>query len=202
MEFKIQLVEEKVKQQQVTSLHLISALAFLGAGAIIFLYNSTITYWGLALLVVAIGILAMVMGRNRWVTRPANNTAFRVVELVIAASLAGYSAMQDWKLPLGIFGVIAAALVFSLYWERKSNAAQYVFVDDNGIALPGVRAKDMQWTGVEKVMLRFGTLSISTTDNHMLQWNVHPVTFDAAAFEQYCTQKIDANRENRRKDDW
>lgn len=202
MEYKIQLVEEKVKQQQVTSLHLISALAFLGAGAIIFLYNSTITYWGLALVVVAIAILAVVMGRNRWVTKPANNTAFRVIELAIAAVLAAYSAFQDWKLPLGIFGVIAAALAFSLYWERKSNSAQYVYVDDNGIALPGARRKDMAWTGVEKVMLRFGTLSVSTTDNHMFQWNVHPVTFDATTFEQYCTGKIDANRENRKKDDW
>lgn len=202
MEYKIQLVEEKVKQQQVTSLHLISALAFLGAGAIIFLYNNTIPYWGLGLIVAAIAILALVMGRNRWVTKPANNTVFRIVELTIALALAGYSAMQDWKLPLGIFGVISAALAFSLYWERKSNSAQYVYVDDNGITLPGVRSKDMRWTGVEKVMLRFGTLSISTADNHMFQWNVHPVTFDATAFEQYCTSKIDANRESRRKDDW
>lgn len=203
MAYSIQLVEEKVKQQQVTALHLISALSFLGAGAVIYVYNAAITYWGLALLIAAIGLLAATIGMNKKITRPAANTVVRIIELLIAIALFSYSALQQWRFPMGIYGVLSVVLIFSLFWERKANSKQYVTVDEHGIQLPGsLRSKAMEWTGVEDVLLRFGVLSISTTDNHRYQWNVHKPEFDAAIFEQYCKTLVDNSRDRRSKDDW
>ncbi len=203
MQYTLQLVEEKVKQQQVTALHLISALAFLGAGGIIFKFNAHITYWGLALFWVGVALLGVTLRMNRFVTAPDNNRLFRVVELLISGALLTYSIMQGWKVPIGLFGVLSAALLFSLFLEDKGNAAQYVTVDDSGMAVPGgVRSKVLEWTGIETVILRFGVLTVNTTDNFRYQWNVHKPDYDTTGFEGFCTAQIEAARPRRGKEDW
>ncbi len=203
MEYKLQLVDEKVKQQQVTALHLITSLAFLGAGAIIFVYNYVITYWGLALLIIALGLLILTIAKNKLVTTPANNTKLRVAELIIALALLGYSISQQWRFPMGMFGVLSSVLAFSLFWERKANAAQFVIVSEEGIDIPaGVRKKLLEWAGVEEVLWRYGTLSIDCTDNHLYQWNVLPATFGQDAFEAFCKAQVAANMHKRPKNDW
>lgn len=203
MQYTLQLVDEKVKQQQVTALHLISALAFIGAGAVIFKFNAQITYWGLALFWAGLALLSVTLKMNRFVTAPDNNRLFRVVEWLISGALLAYSIMQGWKVPIGLFGVLSAALLFSLFLEDKANAAQFVTVDDKGMILPsGIRNKVLEWTGIEKVILRFGVLTVNTTDNFRYQWNVHKPDFDAAAFEQYCSTQVEAARPRRGKEDW
>jgi hypothetical protein len=203
MEYKLQLVEEKVKQQQVTALHLITSLAFLGAGAIIFIYNYVITYWGLALLIVALVLLTLTIAKNKQVTTPANNTKLRIAELIISLALLSYSIMQQWRFPMGMFGVLSAVLAFSIFWERKTNAAQFVIVSEEGIDIPaGVRKKLLEWTGVEEVLWRYGTLSIDCTDNHLYQWNVQPASFDKDTFEAFCKKQVADNLEKRPKNDW
>lgn len=203
MEYTLYLVGEKVKRQQVTALHLISALAFLGAGAIIFTYNNSITYWGLALVLMALLMLVVTIGMNKWVTKPLNNKIFRVVELAMAAGLFAYSVMQLWKVPMGIFGVLSLALLFSLFWERPSNAAQSVVADEKGMVLStGIRNRVFEWTGIDEVLFRFGVLSIGTTDNHRFQWNVQKVPFDADEFERFCNEMIEKNKPLRGKNNW
>ena len=203
MQYTLQLVEEKVKQQQVTALHLISALAFLGAGAIIFKFNAQVTNVGLALLLVAITLMLLTISKNRWLTRPGNNRLFRVVELVISSALFTWSVTQQWKVPMGLFGVLSAALLFSMFWERKSNSVQYITINDNGMILPaGVRSKALEWTGIDTVLLRFGVLTVNTSDNFRYQWNVHKPDFNTTDFEQFCNAQIEAAIPRRAKDDW
>lgn len=203
MEYKLQLVEQKVKQQQVTALHLITSLAFLGAGAIIFIYNYVITYWGLALLILAIGLLVVTIAKNRMVTAPANNTKLRTIELVISLALLGYSIYERWRFPMGMFGVLSAVLAFAVFWERKANVAQYVIISEDGIDIPaGIRGKLLEWPGIEEVLLRFGTLSIDCTDNHLYQWSIQQPSFDKDAFEAFCKQQVAGHLDKRPKNDW
>ena len=203
MVYEIQLVEEKVKQQQVTALHLICSLAFIGTGAIIVAYNYVIEYWGLALLLCGIALLVATMAKNKWVTTPRNNTIIRIVELLIAITVAIYSVSQEWKLPMGIFTVLGAAVAFAIFWEGKLNTPKVVEIDEQGIRLPSTsRKRFIEWVAIEQVLLRFGTLSIDCADNTLFQWNVRESGISQETFESFCATQIEAGRGKRKNDDW
>ncbi|MBC7553694.1 MAG: hypothetical protein H7257_06915 [Taibaiella sp.] len=203
MTYSIQLSDEKVKKHQVTALHLTCALAFTGCGAIMFVYNQDIKWWGASLLAAGIGLLSLTIAKNKLVITTPNSSVFRIAELVISLAIAGYCAINQWKLPVWIFGVLGAAVCFAFFWERASNTMQYVHLGHDGIKLPvESRRRFIQWVDVETVLFKFGTLSIDCTDNKLYQWNVRPAEFDNMEFEDFCSKKIDEYRDKRRKDDW
>jgi len=202
MFYDLPLVEEKVKPHQVTTLHLVSALAFIGTGAIIFVYNYVITYWGLALLIAGVLFLGLTIFKNKWITGSAVNQKTRVAELIIAAGIAAYSAVQHWKFPMGMFSVLTLAILFALYWERKKGSTLYVHVDDKGLRLPVVRRRFIPWVEVDQVLLRFGTLTINLADNHLFQWNIVGSDLDKDLFEAFCHAKVEEYRGKRRNDEW
>ncbi len=203
MEYSIQLIDEKVKRHQVTALHLTSALAFIGAGAIIYVYNFQIKPWGLAILFAGLALGIATIVKNKWVTTPASNLMFRIVELLLALALCGYSAMQHWNLPIGIFGVLAAGIAFAIFWERSSDGKQYIYVSEDGIRLPvDSRKRFLEWVEVNDVIVKFGTLSIDCADNRLFQWNVHNITFDKAAFDSFCFNQIETGKTKRITEEW
>jgi len=202
MVFDLPLVDEKIKPHQVTTLHLISALAFTGTGAIIAVYNYVITYWGVALLIAGILLLGATIFKNKWITSSKVNPAIRIIELIIALTVAIYAATQHWKFPIGMFSVLAAALIFSLYWERKAGSTLFVHVDEKGLRLPVVRRRFVPWVDVEEVLLRFDTLTINLADNHLFQWNIAAANIDSEIFEAFCSAKVEENRGKRRNDEW
>ena len=203
MVYELSLEEVKVKPHQVTTLHLMSAFAFIGAGAIILIYNYIITMWGLALLAIGLLLLALTIFKNRWVTGKHTNTPLRIIELAIALSVGIYSATQHWQFPITIFGILSAALLFGIYWERTSGNVLSVHIDDNGVKIPVIsRQRFLKWTEVEEVVLRFGTLTVNCVDNSFYQWNIADTGIDSATFEAYCNTQVEANRSKRMNDDW
>lgn len=202
MVYDLPLVEEKVKPHQVTTLHLVSSFAFIGAGAIIVIYNYTIPGWGLALLLTGLLMLCMTIFKNKWLTGKKINPAFRVIELLIAIAFCSYSVIMQWKFPIVIFGGLCAALLFALYWERSAGNKLFVHIDDDGLRLPVVRRRFIPWSEVENVVLRFGTITINCVDNHLFQWTIAEPGFDNEIFETYCKTKVEENVSKRRKDEW
>ena len=203
MAYELSLEDVKVKPHQVTTLHLMSALAFIGTGAIIYVYNFIITRWGAALLVIGVLLLALTIFKNKWVTGGKANTVLRIIELIIALTVGIYSAAQHWKFPVTIFSILSASLIFGIYWERKSGGSLSVYIDDNGLKLPITsRQRFLKWTEVEEVVLRFGTLSVNCVDNRLFQWNIADTIIDSKTFETYCNTLVETNRSKRRNDDW
>ena len=202
MVYDLPLVDEKVKPHQVTTLHLVCAFAFIGTGAIIAVYNYTIPMWGGALLAIGILLLGITIFKNKWVTGKHTNLQARIAELIIAAVIAAYSATQQWKFPTGMFAALCIGLLFAIYWERKASSVLYVHVDDKGLRLPITRSRFIPWVEAENVVLRFGTLTINTADNHFFQWNIRATEHDPEIFEAFCNAKIEENRSKRRNDNW
>jgi hypothetical protein len=203
MVYDLPLVEEKVKAHHITTLHLVCALAFIGTGAIVAIYNYTLpVWWGLGLLVTGLLILGLTIIKNKWVISKKINLILRIKELLISVLVGVYSFEQHWKFPSLIFGVLSAALLFAFYWERNSGGLLYVHIDDNGLKLPVVRRRFIPWSEVEQVVLRFGTLTINCIDNHFFQWNILDPDFDNEIFEQFCNVKVEENISKRRNDDW
>jgi hypothetical protein len=203
MVYDLPLVEEKIKPHQVTTLHLICALSFIGAGAIIARYNYAIPMWGLILLIEGFSLLLLVIFKNKWITAPRINVIFRVVEFIVAAALTIYSVIQQWKFPIGMFGVLSACILFSMYWERRTGNKLFIQVDEEGLKLPITsRKRFISWPEVEQVVIRFGTLTVDCADNRLFQWNIAGTSFNSDDFEAFCSQQVEENRSKRRNDEW
>jgi hypothetical protein len=202
MVYDLPLVEEKVKPHQVTTLHLVCALGFIGTGGIIVTYNYVITMWGWAILGTGLVLLSLTMFRNKWVISKKINPAIRISELLISLAIVTYVTTQQWKFPMVMFWALSAALLFAIYWERKSGNTIFVHVDDDGLRLPVVRRRVIPWSDVELIVYRFGTITINCTDNHLFQWTVADSGVDNDVFEAYCRTKVEENIGKRRKDDW
>lgn len=201
MVYDLPLVEEKVKPHQVTTLHLVSAFAFIAAGAIIVIYNYTIPGWGLALLLSGLLLLGLTIFKNKWLTGKTVNQAVRIAELFVVAAFEVYSLKMQWKFPIVIFGGLSAALLFALYWERNAGGRLYVHVDDAGLRLPVVRRRFIPWSEIENVVLRFGTITINCLDNHLFQWSIADADLDNEIFEAFCVAKVEENI-GKRISDW
>jgi hypothetical protein len=203
MVYDLRVEEEKIKPHQVTALHLVCAFAFIGAGAIIAVYNYVIPGWGIGLLAGGTALLGITIFKNKWIVSRKVNVLFRAGELVAAVWIAVYSATQQWKFPEGIFGALAAATLFAIYWESTAEDPILVRIDNEGIKLPFIsRKRFLPWVEVEQVTLKFGTLSIDSADNHLYQWSVTMPGFDQEIFDAFCVAKVEENRGKRRNDEW
>lgn len=203
MHYEFPLLEEKVKPHQVTSMHLISSLTFTTAGIIIFVYNFTITYYGLALLMAGISLLTVTIVKNKWLLTAKNNFTFRVIELIISLLMLAYSFYQHWKFPEVIFGIQGIALVAAMYMERSGRAALMLYIDEDGIKLPiPAKKRIIEWKEIDNMILKNGVLSVNCTDNTFMQWNIDQNNIDVISFKVYCEKTISENVSKRVSDDW
>lgn len=202
MTFQLPMEEEKIRPHQVTALHLLVALVFMGSGAILAWLYEPARYWGVSLLVLGFLLIITIIFKNKWLTGGANKV-FRIIELVVLLCLAGFTAVQHWKVPATMFGILSVAIMFALYWESTGDKPQYIIVDKDGVKLPLTsRKRFIGWVEIEKVMLRFGTLTIDCHNQRFFQWNLLQTNLDEEAFEAYCAEQVEAYRGKRRTDDW
>jgi F0F1-type ATP synthase assembly protein I len=209
MHFRLAIAGERVKSHQTTALHLIAACTFAGMGGLCFLMSNygkagISALVGGTMLVVAGLVLALtVFLRNRWLLRPRINRAFRTVELALALCTTAFLMWMQLWVPAGLCGLLGGVLVFSLFWEREDKQNLYVDIAPEGIRLPGFRNRLLAWPEVERVLLRFGVLTIDCHDNHLFQWNVTEADFDKETFETWCAQQIAEGKSRRDQyNDW
>jgi hypothetical protein len=185
MVYDLPVDDIKVKPHQVTTLHMICALAFIVAGMIIVVYNYTIPIWGAAILTAGILLTVIVIAKNKWVISPKINPAFRIIELGIAIAIAYYS------------------LLFAILLEASSAKPLSVHLDKDGIKLPSTsRKRFRRWTEIEEVILRFGILTINCTNSTLLQWTITGEEPDPEIFEAWCAAQVEENLSKRINDDW
>ncbi len=202
MIFELPLTEEKVKPHQVTALHLLAALTFIGAGALLYLFYPPLRVWSTALMIGGAGLLYAGMFRNRWLTQKSISRSFRMAELVIALALTGFAAWQKWTPPAVMFGVLSAAVLFSLFWENDKGGL-HIVVGEEGIKLPmNARRRFIAWSEVEQVLLKFGTLTVNCYDNRLYQWTIGKTDIDRNVFEQFCSARVEEWKDKRDKNDW
>jgi hypothetical protein len=202
MIFELPLTEEKVKPHQVTALHLLVALTLTGAGALMYLFYPPSKIWSIVLVIAGLCLLYAGLFRNKWLVKTANSKPLRIAEVVVMLALTVFAAWQKWTPPAIMFGILAAAVLFAIFWEG-GRGSLIVLIDDSGIRLPvNARRRSISWPEVEQVLLKFGTLTINCHDNRLYQWTIGSINFDKAAFESYCSKQVDEHRSKRDKNDW
>ena len=220
MHFDLPLAEEKVKQRQVITLHLIVSFALMTTGLFLLLLKSffstlpaekvaslmsfTISKgWGIVILLAGMGLMAVILAKSRWLTDKKVNRTVRAVELMVILSLSAFAVMNELYTPALLYGLIAAAILFAIYWESVSDNTLYIHINDKGIKLPLTsRKKFVEWWEIEQVLLRFGILTIDCHDNRLFQWNIGSVNFDKEELQRFCSEHIAANKEKRKKYAW
>lgn len=221
MDFVLPLQEKKVKTHQITALHLIAGFVFIGMSAFLLaLYftmrimpfswdqvqgpTSTLTVWP-EMAILALGVFIIIVGlfHNRWLLRPAINKAFRITELIVAFSIAVYALYNGAAVPAASFGLLGAALLLSIFWEKDTQATLKIKVDEQGVALPIIaKRRHIDWPEISQIMIKYGTLTINCCDNRMYQWVLGRYEVDEEAFDQFCTEQIKAGEKDRKNYDW
>lgn len=214
MIFQLSLTEEKVKRHQATALHLIVAFALMVVGAMLCLayiffkkapmnkgeivaqYMAQLlqgSWWGITAIIMGLALAFIAMFRSKWLQQPRVNKTFRIVELALVVGIGITALLWQFYVPAALFGVLALALCFALWWEGSSNTttALQVEVSAEGIKLPVTsRRRFIRWAEVERVLLRHGTITIDCIDNRLFQWTVRPAGFSAADFENFCLARV------------
>lgn len=203
MAYTLPLTEPRVKQHQVTSLHLISGLSFLTAGAIVYVYIFTMKPQGAAIFVAGLLLAALTMGKNKWLTTPRTSLIFRFIELAISSYILVEAVMHHEKFPSIIFGILDGALLAGIYMENFASNILTLYVDDAGIMLPSpARQRLINWYEVEHAILKDNVLSVNCVNNHFYQWNIRPNSADSNDFDTYCAKMVADNEGKRPKNDW
>lgn len=203
MTFELPLTEARVKPHQVTALHLMAALVMAGSGAVLSLAVSPVRIWSVMLLIAGLVLLGTTLFRNRWLRQAKVNRLFRIAELLVLLCLASYFVINHLNLPAAMCGVLAAAIMFAIFWEQQTAAVLMVRIDDGGVKLPVTsRRRQLDWPEIEQVLLRFGTLTINCYDNRLFQWTVGTIVFDKAEFETFCNTQIAAGKLKKDPNDW
>jgi hypothetical protein len=203
MSFDLPLAEQKVKPHQVTALHLLAALAFIGSGALFYNFHDPSKGWSLPLLFAGAILLLVAIFRNKWIVTPKVNRIFRTVELMILLSLLSYAGIHKWGPPSFVFGVLSAAVLFALFWEFGGEGSSVIHIDKQGFKLPlGSRKRFIAWVEIEHVLLKFGTLTVNCYDNRLYQWSLGAIDLNNGEFDEFCSEQIEEAKKNKDKNDW
>lgn len=220
MHFELPLSEEKVKRQQVIALHLIVIFTFIASGAFLLLVQYMLSKLsdsqphpvllanvpdvaGGFLVVAGIVFFGILLFRHKWLMEKKVNRIARAVELLLLLCLASFAIMNNLWFPAAIYGLVAGAVFFAIYWESISDSTLYIEINERGIRLPvNSRKRFLQWWEVENVLFRFGVLTIDCYDNRLFQWNIKSINFDKENFQRFCLEHIAANKEKRVKYVW
>jgi len=200
MTFELLLAEGKVKPQQITALHLLSAFAIIGSGSIFYFFSDQLKWWGAGLLVLGLLLAFTAMFRNKWLLNPERNRTFRILELMAALCLASFMAINRMWVPVAMFGILAVVILLAFYWE-KGSGEQHVYISEEGIKLPfSSRKRFIDWREVDSVLYRYGTLTVECEGNKLYQWSIKKTRFERDEFERFCAKQAEANRSKRVKD--
>jgi hypothetical protein len=201
MVYELLLAEGKIKPQQITALHLMSAFAVLGTGSVFYFFYSPMRAWGTALLLTGFLLLVISIARNKWLMRPEVNRVFRIFELGITLCLAAYMAINMIWVPVAMFGILAIVILLAFIWERGSGD-QFIYVTEEGIKMPfSSRKRFIEWRDVETVLFRYGTFTVECDGNKLYQWSIKKTDIDKEEFERFCAQQV-AKQKDKRVKEW
>jgi hypothetical protein len=180
MSYTIELAAQSKKKHQTTSLHLITGFALLGIGGLSFL-----------------------VGDAQWIKTVFHATIIPITLLATLSFMNGLLVLSQWWLAAGITAVLALANAYAIFHEQKLNEILLIHIEETGILLPhNARRKQLQWSEIERVILRHGNLTIDTTDNFLYQWpfKMSPIAIDE--IEAFCLAKIKDGMSKRLSNDW
>jgi hypothetical protein len=221
MRFELPVAETKLKRSHVIGLHLTVSFMLLVTGGLLMLYNSMVGeegkarlndasqvidlpgWTGIAILLSGVGLFLFTTTRHKWLIERKRNLMLCVAELGILIVFAGFSLIKQQYIPGALYTLGCLAVITGIFQSLQSGNVLTVTLDEQGIALPSAaRKKFLDWSEVERVLLKFGILTIDCRDNRLFQWDTLQSNVNQDEFQSFCLEQIAAGKNKIDKNDW
>lgn len=203
MTYKIPVQQNKIKNNQVTALHLMVGILFFVIGLVTWGIPSSVKTmqflflenFGILYSILGISILIISIFYNKKIIQTKKGEILRIIELLALFIIIIYSFFQRWYLPVAYSLTAMIGITFAYFWEKKAKKSMFVHINEKGIQLPFfIKDKLINWHELERVIIKHNVLSIDCRNNKLIQYNINfPYEFDHRKAEQYSMERITEN---------
>jgi hypothetical protein len=208
----IPVVHNRIKNNQVTALHLMASILFIVLGFLTWIMPPQTNEWkqeswstaGIAFAVFGLLILISAIFFNKKIIQKRNtNLGLRIFEILAMAAIIFYTLYQRRYMPLTYSSAAMVALVFAFFWEKSATKDFRIHLMGRGVSLPRfIAPKFILWQDIEKVLFKFDLLTIVCRNNKVYQFHTRKGQFpDASKANNLCKNKIEENK-SLYKSDW
>gem|GEM_PF-2099540 len=208
--FTFHLAAGKQRRNPATALHLMVAVMLLGiaiAAAFLFWFTSvspnfqspyfSFAVFGAVCLVVSIALLLLAV-RQRKGQEDNRLSGWVYLELVVLLAGAVLFLWQQAYIPALLFMVMAVAVGLANWSASRKSRGKLISFTEKEIIVPG-RLRAYAWREVNKVLYRYGTLTIELTGNRLWQ-NFATTDADLQIFEAWVNSQIEKYAAERAKE--
>lgn len=173
--------QKKVKNNQVTALHLMVGLLLFILGLVTWAVPSTLKtkeylfldQLGLFYSLFGIVIILISIFFNKKIIQTKKSDVLRILEIIALSTISIYSFYKNWYLP-GVYTITALiAIAFAYFWEKKYREDQLLTFTNDGVLLPTfLKNKIINWEDINNIIIKHKVLTIDCKDNKLIQYTI------------------------------
>lgn len=211
MEYKIPIHRTRVKQKQVTSMHLIAGFMYIILGIFIWAVPNIIKndpdeiiswiYQGYTILGVLLVLWTIFF--NKKLNKPTINIPVRIIEILLFAIILFISLSKQWWVPMAYSGVGILAVILTLRNEINATKPEYVTINENLVLLPQNINNQIKWQDLRNFLLKHGNVTIDKRNNKLIQYSIKnpKAIHNLQEIENFAKQQIELNK-HKYQADW
>lgn len=180
--FKIKVENNKIKNNQVTALHLMVGLLFIVLGLVTVMVPNTIKtleymylenigwlYFVFGLFLICISIFF-----NKKIIQTRKSQVLRIIEIIALGIIIIYSLMHEWYLPASYCFAALIGVGFAYIWEKKALKELNILLNEQGITIPKIWSNTViNWSDVKYIIIKHNIITIDCKDNRLIQYNIN-----------------------------
>jgi len=207
----VPVIHNRIKNNQVTALHLMAGLLLLVLGFITWIRPSEIKIIhhellrdiGVLYLLFGLALIIISVFFNKKIIQSKKNTALRFLELLAFLPVIFYTLSQKWYLPFAYSTAAFIGIVFAYFWEKGAAGAFYIYINPKGISLPRFGSdKQILWRDIQTVIFKHDLITINCRNNKVFQFQIKMDKFQVTPqLRSFCTSQVAAN-EHLYQEDW
>ena len=179
--FKIAVHQNRIKNNQVTALHIMVGILLLLLGLVTYLVPNQmktekfqfLNKIGILYALLGVGIMCITVFFNKRVIQTSKNEILRIVEMIALGTIHIYSLIQEWYLPAAYTFAAFIAIIFAYLWETKAKKDLIIELNDKGVWIPKLFfKKQIFWQDVKHILFNHKVLSIDCKDNKLYQYKL------------------------------
>lgn len=208
--FSLFVLQNKLKRNQVTALHLMVGFLLILMGFVTWLIPGSLKSMRYAFLD-TISLIYIVFGFfllfvsvffNKKIIQGKSNLLIRFMEVTALFPILIYSLIQKWYLPATYSAAAFTGIVFAYFWEKNAGKKAQVHIDKEGVRLPHFTGKTLKWPEIERLIIKHGVLTIDCRNNHLYQYEIENINSDIIYKLLNFTDKNIENSLHLYKPDW
>ena len=201
---KIQVVNNRIKNNQVTALHLMVGLLFIVLGLVTVMVPSTIKTLkymyleNIGWLYFLFGIFLIIISifYNKKVIQTKKNQVLRIIEIIALSIIIVYSIIHEWYLPASYCFAALIGVGFAYLWEKQALKEFNILLSDQGVSVPKIWSNtQIHWKDIKYIILKHNVITIDCKDNKLIQYSINSLYGnEAIKIENYASDQIKNNK--------